>query len=260
MTSIEKFLLVIMLCNSALAYCPLDHLFIGCNEDGIPGTADDMKLFVHSLHKYRNSENFGEWFYTLSVSGMDPHNFIINQPGFDEINDGSQYDHPLKDPNRSLSGVRNVDYQIMVQCLDISENFRVTNLTGTIVLDEPGDFFNHSAQPDTHIHLWYVWRSSQPYVQPDELLWVTYQLYDAKGKYSDSEPFSIAFVKEPLPGDLAMDGYVDVLDIERFGYYWLMQGASQNNDYYERADINKDGSVDFYDFAMLAQNWMTIAN
>jgi len=35
--------------------CPLGHLIVGCNRDGIPDTADDRELFVDCLQKYRRS-------------------------------------------------------------------------------------------------------------------------------------------------------------------------------------------------------------
>jgi hypothetical protein len=62
-----------------------------------------------------------------------------------------------------------------------------------------------------------------------------------------------------LAGDLAIDGAVDMNDIARFFYYWLQIDGGKSNDYYERADSNKDGRVDYIDFAMLAKNWLKIA-
>jgi hypothetical protein len=244
-----------MICNAVFSYCPYDHLFIGCNEDGIEGTNDDLKLFADCRHKYKDVENPGDKFYSLSVSSV-PCNFIKLGPGFDHINDGSQSDHPVKDPNRCLEGVRNQDYQIYVECLSISDNFRVTNLTGSILLDKPGDSFNHSELPDTHMHLYYVWTGMEPYVEPNELQWVTYYLWDTKGKYSESEPFSVAYVKEPLAGDTELNGKVDANDIAEMSYYWLAEGASTKNDYYERADCDYSGQVNLVDFAYLAENWL----
>jgi hypothetical protein len=253
-------LIIFLACQQVLSYCPLDHLFIGCNEDSIGGTADDMKLFIDCRHKYRDAENPDERFYTLSISGLDPCSFILQEPGFDEINDGSQYDHPVKDPNRCLEGTRNEDYQIIVECVSISDNFKVTNLSGSIELVEPRDYFIHSEQPDTHIHLWYVWKGCEPYVEPNELQWVTYYLRDSKGKYNPSETFSVAFVQEPLAGDLELNGSVEANDLVQMSYYWLAENATEKNDYYERADCDYSGSVNIADFAMLANNWLKTTN
>ena len=45
------------------------------------------------------------------------------------------------------------------------------------------------------------------------------------------------------------------MDLVEFSYYWLGDGGCKANDYYERADANRDGIVNFYDFALMASNW-----
>jgi len=69
-----NFSVVIILIISAIAVadCPLDHLLIGCNPDGVAGTDDDMKLFVDCTMKYRHSDpnnsdqaSWLNWYYPL---------------------------------------------------------------------------------------------------------------------------------------------------------------------------------------------------
>jgi hypothetical protein len=44
-------------------------------------------------------------------------------------------------------------------------------------------------------------------------------------------------------------------DLARLSHYWLAPESSRHNDYCERADANRDGAVNFVDFARLASNW-----
>jgi hypothetical protein len=81
-------------------------------------------------------------------------------------------------------------------------------------------------------------------------------MYDALGKYQPSDDFSLVFVKDPLAGDLIIDGLVDMNDLAELCYYWLEDNGNRSNDYYERADANKDSLVNFLDFALLASNWL----
>jgi hypothetical protein len=244
---------VVMLSTTAAADCPLDHLLIGCNPDGIAGTGDDMKLFVDCTMKYRHSDpnQSGEaawlnWYYPLYYNERYDR-YQIDEPGFELIEDS--------DPNRRLTGSINIDHRLIITCLSISPDFAVWNSTIGVIFDEPGDTFNYSGSWNTHLHLQY---RTATRIGETELLWVTLQIYDeieSAGQYEVSEPFSIIFVREPLAGDLAVDGTVDLMDLVEFSYYWLGDEGSRANDYYERADANKDGKVDFYDFALMASNW-----
>jgi hypothetical protein len=238
---------------STAADCPLDHLLIGCNPDGIAGTEDDMKLFVDCTMKYRHSDpnHSGEatwlnWYYPLYYNERYDR-CQIDEPGFELIEDS--------DPNRRLKGTLDIDHRIIIRCLSISPGFAVWNSTIGKVFDKAGDTFDYSGSWDTHLHLQY--RTAAP-IGGTDLLWVTLQIYDeieSVGQYEVSEPFSIVFAGEPLAGDLAVDGRVDSTDLVEFSYYWLGHEGSGANDYYERADANKDGKVDFYDFALMASNW-----
>jgi hypothetical protein len=238
---------------SAVADCPLDHLLIGCNYDGVAGTDDDMKLFVDCTMKYRHSDpnHSGEatwlnWYYPLYYNERYDR-YQIDEPGFELIEDNN--------PNRQLTGIPDVDYRINIRCLSIVPGFAVWNSSVGVIFDEPGDTFNYSSFWDSHLHLQY--RTTAP-TESADLLWVTFQIYDeiaSFNQYEVSEPFTIVFAGEPLAGDLAVDGTVDVLDLVEFSYYWLGDAGCRANDYYERADTNRDGKVDFSDFALMASNW-----
>ncbi len=237
----------------ATAHCPLDHLLIGCNPDGIVGTDDDMKLFVDCTMKYRHSDSnqSGEatwlnWYYPLYYNERYDR-YQIDEPGLELIEDN--------DPNRQLKGIPDINYRIIIRCLSISPDLAVWNSTIGIIFDEPGDTFNYSGFWDSHLHLQY--RTTAPAGDTD-LLWVTFQIYDeigGLGQYEVSEPFTIVFTAEPLAGDLVVDGMLDINDLVEFSYYWLGDKGCRANDFYERADTNRDGRVDFCDFAVMASNW-----
>lgn len=245
--------IILIISAGALAECPLDHLLIGCNPDGIVGTDDDMKLFVDCTMKYRHSDpnNSGEatwlnWYYPLYYNERYDR-YQIDEPGFELIED--------KDPNRQLMGIPDVEHRIIIRCLSIAPGFEVYNSSIGVVFDEPGDTFNYSGFWEPHLHLQY---RTESVAEGTDLLWITFQIYDeiaGLNQYEVSEPFTIVFSGEPLAGDLVVDGTVDVMDLMEFSYYWLAEKGCRANDYYERADANRDGKVDFCDFALLASNW-----
>src|SRR4030042_853563 len=245
--------LILIISVSAPADCPLDHLLIGCNPDGIAGTEDDMKLFVDCTMKYRHSDpkQSGEatwlnWYYPLYYNEKYGR-YQIDEPGFELIEDN--------DPNRQITAVPDVDYRIIIRCLSIAPDFAVWNSSIGVIFDKPGNTFNYSGFWDSHFYLQY--RTATPAGETG-FFWATFQMYDeieSVNRYEVSEPFTIVFAGEPLDGDLAVDGTVDVMDLVEFSYYWLGDGGCKANDYYERADANRGGIVDFYDFALMASNW-----
>lgn len=247
--------LVLLTSMPAPASCSLDHLLIGCNEDGVAGTEDDKRLFADCTQKYRHSDpnhsgdpTWLNWHYPMYYNERYER-YQISEPGFDIIGDN--------DPNRRLSGTPNVDFRIIIECLSITPGFVVKNSSLGVTFDEPGDSFNHSSLWEPHLHLQY--RSPSP-AGSSELHWITYQIYDEMpdgNRYERSKPFTVVFVKKPLAGDLFVDGKVDMNDFAPLGYYWLSDGGSAGNDYYERADTNRDGFVNFIDLALFASNWLS---
>lgn len=243
-------IVLIFNCIVIKAECPLDHFLIGVNPDGINGTDDDLKLFVDCGEIYRHSDpldnqdpTWAYWHYPLYYSVIY-HNYNIGEPGFDTIK--------ADDPNHCLSGTPMVDYDIIVEVVSISPGTTGTFVgTPAFTLSKAGDSFNHSSFADPHMH--FTWRAPTN----TRLYWVTFQLYDALDKYQPSDKFSIVFIQDPPAGDLAVDGVVDINDLSQFCYYWLQDNGSKSNDYYERADANRDGLVNFADFALLANNWLT---
>ncbi|MHB0946596.1 MAG: dockerin type I domain-containing protein [Sedimentisphaerales bacterium] len=245
------FIVLFLLTGSCFADCSYDHLFIGCNADGITGTADDNTLFVECTQKYRHStpdysgdDTWLNWHYPLYYDSINGR-YSISEPGFEVIE--------ADDPNRRLAGIADVDYRIIIECVSIKSGFSARrDLDDIVVFGQPGDFVNHSALAEDHLHLNYCVQSPH---DATDLHWITYRLYDALGKYESSEPFSVVFVKDPPAGDLVIDGIVNICDLAEFCHYWLVDSGGRANDYYERADANKNGKVDFADFALLAENW-----
>ncbi len=262
-----------LLSGSLQAACPFDHLVIGCNPDNEPNTLDDNVLIIDTTDLYRRSDpnnrdqhTWLHWHYPLFPFG-DKH--YIAEPGF------GQFHHPdeagvfqFEDPNRCLVGVKDVDYRIMVECLDISPDFEAyISLGGDPVLTSPNDAFNHSNVSGStgHMHLYYLAPDTQPH-------WITFRVYDAfynpgppETGYCPSEPITVVFGSQPIPGDIYVDGSVNLLDLEKLAFFWLsLPESTEYNTYgqakidmFDRADINRDYGVNFLDFSMLAQNWLS---
>lgn len=228
------------------AACSLDHLLIGCNPDGDPNTTQDNdKLFFDCSQKYRNTP--ADWqadYYLLSKSFFG--DYRLGEPGIDVITAGV----------RAITGIKNTDYRIMVECVSISPDLRVLNGT-TVVLSQAGDEFNHSALYDNHVHLTYYLPDAAAAAR---LQWVTLRLYDALGRYQPSLTCTIVFCQPPAPGDIVVDGFVDAVDLVEFCKKWLIDGADRSNDFYERADINRDGTVNILDFAALSGSGFQFVN
>lgn len=256
-------LIVILTVSSIVrAECPLDHFIIGCNRDGVEGTDDDTQLFIDSRQKYRDSGEieYANWFYPLHKSIFPSYSYRLGEPGFDAFqntNPGAAYTY---DPNRALAGEPDVDYNIYVECVDMSEGVRAVHKDyPQFIVDSIGQSFSHSTiyhlRDDSHMHM------SYQAMDGVNLHWITFCLNDSLDdgdKYEPSEPFTIVFNTEPLAGDLVVDGIVDLADLMELSRYWLATDAGLHNDYYERADANRDGIVNLGDFAILASNWHVI--
>ncbi len=255
------FLIIFLLFVTVHVYaeCSLDHLIIGINEDGTSGTDDDNKLFVDCRQKYRHSgtPSYVNWYYPLSESFFTDHKWRIGEPGFDAFQGTNPNASYTYDPNRCPVGTPDQDYRIMFECISIASGFRAVHKEyPQFTIDQIGQSFNHSdihaLRDNSHMHM------SYQAVDGTRLAWITWQLYDALGQYEPSEPFTIVFNAEPLAGDLVVDGVVDTDDLAELAYYWLRNEGSICNDYYERADLNRDGDVDLLDFAMFALNWLDV--
>lgn len=241
------------------ADCPLDHFIFGCNRDGIDGTDDDKALFVDCRQKYRDSgeSEYASWFYPLHKSIFPSYSYRIGEPGFDAFQSTNPNAVNTYDPNRALAGHPEVDYNIVVECVDMSVGLRAVHKDyPQFVIDAVGQSFSHSyvyrLRGDSHMHM------SYQAVDGENLHWITFCLYDGLDdgdQYEPSEPITIVFNTEPLVGDLAVDGIVDMVDLVELSHYWLLTDAGLHNDYYERADANRDGVVNMMDFALMASNW-----
>jgi len=252
--------LIFIFTTQTFADCALDHLVIGINRDGIFGTDDDDKLFVDCEQKYRHSGtmDYENWHYPLNESIFIDYKYRIAEPGFGIFQSDDPTEVHSYDPNRCPVGNPNVDYRIIVECLSISPGLRVVHSDyPQFTIDEAGESFNHSEihqiRGEGHMHL------SYQAIDDVNLFWVSFVLYDSLDDgytYQASEPFTIVFNIDPLQGDLFVDRVVDSNDLLEFCYYWQSDNGSTNNDYYERADIDRSGTVEFIDFAKLANNWL----
>ena len=253
--------LIILLWGSAgvKADCSLDHFIIGCNQDGVEGTDDDGKLFVDCRQKYRHSglTEYANWFYPLNESIFTSYRYRIGEPGFDAYQNTNPSETHTYDPNRTLAGEPDVDYDIVVECIDISAGLRAVHKDyPQFTVDAAGQSFSystiHNLRGDGHMHM------SYQAVDGDNLHWITFCIYDGLDdgeQYEPSELLTIVFNVEPVAGDLAVNGLVDVADLLELSHYWLSMDAGPHNDYCERADANRDGLVNLADFALMASNW-----
>jgi len=251
--------MTLMVSSIVLAECPLDHFIIGCNRDGIEGTDDDKKLFVDCRQKYRVSgkNEYANWFYPLHKSIFPSYSYRIGEPGFDVFQNTNPNATYTYDPNRTLAGEPDVDYNIIVECIDLSMGLRAVHKDyPQFMIDAVGQSFSHSyihhLRGDGHMHM------SYQAVDGENLHWITFSLIDGLddgNSYEPSESFTIVFNTEPLVGDLAVNGIVDLVDLLELSHYWLSTDAGFPNDYYERADANRDGIVNMVDFALMASNW-----
>lgn len=263
----KKILLIILITKTLLTFtyadCSLDHFGIGRNPDGVNGTADDNKLFVDVTHIYRHTdpEHTGDptwlnWYYPMLYDDWFEE-YYISEPGFEVIEN---------DPNRQLIGIKNDDYKITVKCVSITNGFIARNLTENIYLGNPGDSFCHSELSYDHIHLEYIYPWPAGANEPNEPLWITYQVCDTLEDgdvYEASNEFTLVFLNAPISGDIVVDHSVDLLDLKKLAGAWL---SSSNDllfnaygqaaiDCFDRADINRDYHVNFIDFCLLAQHW-----
>ena len=112
-------ILIVTISMPALAHCSLDHLIIGCNEDGLKGTDDDRKLFVDCGQKYRNISptTYRNWYYPLHKSIFPEYSYRLGEPGFDVFQNQHLHESHTYDPNRCLIGRPDEDYRIIVECI-----------------------------------------------------------------------------------------------------------------------------------------------
>ena len=62
---------------------------------------------------------------------------------------------------------------------------------------------------------------------------------------------------QPVLGDYFCPDGVDMIDMEHLALHWLDTGCDETNDYCDWAEISNDSTIDFTDFAILADNWLT---
>jgi hypothetical protein len=75
---------------------------------------------------------------------------------------------------------------------------------------------------------------------------------DVNLPYKGAAPDLGAFEYLPGPGDCHPDGYIDLLDLECLADNWLDDDCGNCNG----ADFDGDHNVNFFDFAVMAENWL----
>jgi hypothetical protein len=63
-----------------------------------------------------------------------------------------------------------------------------------------------------------------------------------------------------IEGDITGDGAVDWADVNSLSVNWLYNDCAAINGWCDGADIDESNSVDFIDFALLANNWLKTAD
>jgi len=56
--------------------------------------------------------------------------------------------------------------------------------------------------------------------------------------------------------DLVYNHTIGMVDLTVFMQHWLDSGCNPDNNYCDRADINRDGAVDLTDYSLLGNNWL----
>ena len=67
--------------------------------------------------------------------------------------------------------------------------------------------------------------------------------------------FLTVISKASIPGDINLDDKVDLVDLSLFCDQWSWQSSPSCVNTRNEADLNKDGTVNFNDFAVFALNW-----
>ena len=62
---------------------------------------------------------------------------------------------------------------------------------------------------------------------------------------------------EPEASDITGDGEVNFEDFAILESYWLDTGCNIGNNFCGRADLNRNSTVEFFDFALFSRNWRT---
>lgn len=259
LTLLICFLLLCSLFGSiAWSECSLDHFIIGCNPDGIWGTSDDNDLCVNVWQKYRNSQESDQFYgLTRAANFITNHPYRLGEPGFDAYQATTPSAVTTYDPNHTLLGSPEIDYSLSIKCISISDGLRVLHKDSPqFTIDEVGQIFSHSLiqhlRNDSHMHLSYQADSGT------DLRWITWQVVDELDDghiYQPSEPITVIFNTDPNEGDIVIDGEVNMLDLVSLASHWQDPNATIDNDFYERADTNQDGFVDWFDFQCLENNW-----
>ena len=83
-----------------------------------------------------------------------------------------------------------------------------------------------------------------------------YDLWNDNGKCPPEVMQQTQLDIEPVPGDLDGDFDVDLADVDLFWFQWLASGCGEVNGWCSGADFDGSTSVNFLDYAVLADHYM----
>ncbi|MCK4659331.1 MAG: hypothetical protein KAV82_07400 [Phycisphaerae bacterium] len=219
--------------------CPLDHFAIGqLGGEGSP----TGKLFADVGELYLTHDDGTKpypSYYRLFNSQID-NAWVNGEPGTEAIEN---------DPQHELAGTRQIDYNIWMEVVELSENLYVNHNNHWYF---PGESIHLSSQQWHHLHLDY-WVYPAAQYDPGKVYYVVYRLVDELEdgqQYSPSDEFWVVF-NQAVPGDFDKDGHIDQDDYRHLHEGFTGPDAVQIDPGYEDADLDDDGDVDLADFARL---------
>jgi len=254
----KHIIIILLLTTTVFAGCPLDHVAIGCNPDGTWANSDDYKLCYDKTQLYRKSDplnpGVATWanrFYPLE--GPDYWGYYYSdQPGFGQMWDINNTAH-------KINGQRNTSYKLIAECTRISENFWVEDASYNKIFQHPGDKFNISYYDENHVHFFFVTQET------NTTHWISFKVYENtnfpatydpnNSLYTPAEEYTVVFGNQPESGDIYVDRKVDHYDLAILARHWLQSASYDDllkNDYFERSDINGDGTVNLIDYSYMA--------
>jgi hypothetical protein len=97
----------------------------------------------------------------------------------------------------------------------------------------------------------FIWNTLTPTVNGSLIFTESYAATQ-DGTPIEHEPITGTYIYKPVPGDLNMDGLVDIVDLVTVAGYF---GTTPGGPPYHTADINCDGYIDILDIILVARNF-----
>lgn len=131
---------------------------------------------------------------------------------------------------------------------DNSVGYVYVNVTGI----SPANGTRVIAEVTFKVQTGYVWSTVTPTIN-GTLDFSLHNLSTQDGTLIDHEAISGKYVYKPVPGDLTMDGYVELVDLVTAAQSF---GTSVGDPLYDtNADLNRDGTINIQDIILVAHNF-----